>query len=196
MSVMSQLEGWFCRSAVWKNLARRSVLPRVTANHRWSGTVLEVGGGAGAMADELLRRQPEIDRLVLVDVDPAMTAAARSRLAGHGDRAVVLDSDGGPLPVPDGTVDTVCAWLMLHHVLAWEVLLRDVHRVLPPGGWAVGYDLTRAPLGHALHGMSRSEHRLIRPDDLRHELVDIGFVDVQVVPAALSQLMTFRARRA
>lgn len=196
MSVMSQLEGRFCRSAVWETVGRRLVLPRVTAGHCWSGAVLEIGGGTGAMADELLQRQHEIEQLVLVDVDPAMTAAARTRLAGHGDRAVVLDSAGGRIPASSSMTDTVCAWLMLHHVLEWETMLRDVHRVLRPGGWFIGYDLTCGPLGRALHSVSRSEHRLISPAELHQELTDIGFVDVRVTPAVLGQLMTVRARRA
>lgn len=195
MSVMSRLEGRFCRSARWEYFARRSILPRVAANHSWSGTVLEVGGGTGAMADELLRAHREIEQLVLVDVDPAMTAAARTRLAGHGDRALELDSEPGPIPAPDSTIDTVCAWLMLHHVLEWEAMLRDMHRVLRPGGWFIGYDLTDGLLGRALHGVSRSEHRLINPPALRRALTDTGFVDVRVTPTAFGQLMTVRARR-
>lgn len=195
MSIMSGLEGRFCRSATWENFARRSVLPWATASHSWSGTVLEIGGGTGAMADELLHRQREIDQLLLVDIDPTMTGAARTRLADRGGRAVVFDSDGGPFPASDSTVDTVCSWLMLHHVLEWEAMLRDIHRVLRPGGWFIGYDLTQAPLGRALHRVSRSEYRLIDPSELHQELDDIGFIDIAVTPALLGQLMTVRARR-
>ncbi|MFT3663324.1 MAG: class I SAM-dependent methyltransferase [Gordonia sp. (in: high G+C Gram-positive bacteria)] len=194
MSVMSRVEGVFCRSAPWGVFADRVILPLVDDDPPWAGTVLEIGGGAGAMADRLLREHDGIDRLILADVDPAMIAAAEKRLAHHGERAEAVLTDGG-LPVPDESVDIVCAWLMLHHVIDWKPLVERAFRVLRPGGRLLGYDLSAGVLGEVLHGVSGSEHLLIDPAELRRELAHVGFEAVEVRPRLLGQLMTFRAVR-
>ncbi|WP_440712498.1 class I SAM-dependent methyltransferase [Gordonia sp. FQ] len=195
MSVMSSFEGIFCRSAPWGMVADWVILPLIDDDYDWSGTVLELGGGAGTMADRLLRDHAEIEKLVLVDVDPAMVRSAGARLARHGDRAEVVLTDGAALPVDPGSVDVVCAWLMLHHVIEWKPLLEKAFGALRPGGRLVGYDLSRAVLGDVLHGVTRSEYLLIDPGELREELTRIGFGDVQVHSKALGQLMTFTAVR-
>lgn len=193
MSVMSVFEGVFCRSAPWGMFADWVVLPLVDDEYDWSGSVLELGGGAGVMADRLLRDHDEIEKLTLVDIDPAMVRSAQARLARHGERAEVIRTDGEVLPVADGSVDVVCTWLMLHHVIEWKPLLEKAFQALRPGGRLVGYDLSRAALGDVLHGVSRSEYLLIDPDELREELTRIGFVGVDVRSKALGQLMTFTA---
>ncbi len=196
MSVMSVFEGVFCRSAPWGVFSDWVILPLVDAEDTdWSGTVLELGGGAGVIADRLLRDHAEIDRLIMVDIDPAMVASATERLARHGERAEVILGGGDSIPVPDGSVDVVCAWLMLHHVIEWKQMLAQAFAALKPGGRMVGYDLSRALLGDVLHGVTRSEYELIDPDEMREELVRIGFVDVDVRSKALGQLMTFSAVR-
>lgn len=196
MSVMSVFEGVFCRSAPWGMFSDWVILPLVDSDETdWTGTVLELGGGAGAIADRLLRDHDEIDRLILVDIDPAMVKSASERLARHGDRAEVLLNEGATIPVEPASVDVVCAWLMLHHVPEWKTMLAQAFATLKPGGRLVGYDLSRALLGDVLHGVTRSEYQLIDPEEMRAELDRIGFVDVEVRSKALGQLMTFGAAR-
>ncbi len=45
---------------------------------------------------------------------------------------LVLDLDKDPLPFPDGSVDEVYASHVLEHLLKWEELVIEVHRVLKP----------------------------------------------------------------
>ena len=59
MPVMSALEGAFCRSAPWRALARRTVLPWALGGEHLTGDVLEIGGGSGAMADGIAQLFPE-----------------------------------------------------------------------------------------------------------------------------------------
>ncbi len=190
---MSGIEAAFCRSAPWRGFARRVVLPWVLPEGQTLGPeVLEIGGGSGAMAHELLTRHPDI-RVTLADIDPEMAAAARRRLAPFGHRARVTVGDGTGLDFPDGSFDCVCSWLMLHHTIDWEGVLAEVVRVTRRGGLIVGYDLTDTAAARALHRLDGSEHRFLRPADLRRELGRLGGRDPVVDQRLAGTTMRFRA---
>lgn len=190
---MSGVEAVFCRSAPWRGFARRVVLPWVLGRAEPLGReVLEIGGGSGAMAQELLGRDPGI-RLTLADIDPAMADAARRRLAPFGDRARVTVGDGTRLDFPDDSFDTVCSWLMLHHTIDWEGVLAEVARVTRPGGLMVGYDLTDSAIARVVHRLDGSEHRLLRPADLERELGRLSGETPVVEQGLRGATMRFRA---
>jgi len=196
MSAMSSVEARFCRSAPWRGFARRVVMPWVLADTGELGRdVLEIGGGSGAMAQELLDHHPDI-QLTLADIDPEMAAAARRRLAPFGDRARVTVGDGTRLAFRDDSFDTVCSWLMLHHTIDWEGVLAEVVRVTRPGGLIVGYDLTDTAVARAVHRLDRSEYRLLRSDELERELGRLGAGGPVVERALGGATMRFRARAA
>lgn len=95
------------------------------AGHR----VLDLATGVGAMATRLLRRFPGIE-LTGVDLSRNQLAAARA----HHPEVNVLRGDATRLPFADQTFDRVhCSWL-LEHVPDPVAVLRDVRRVLKPGG--------------------------------------------------------------
>ena len=187
MPIMSPIESTFCRSAAWGAFARRVVLPWALAGEELRGGVLEIGGGAGAMAATVARRFPEA-RLVVTDVDPAMVSAARRRLGGA---ARVEQADVTRLPYADGTFDVVTSYLMLHHVIDWEAALAEALRVLRPGGVLLGYDLADTGLARVVHRVDGSPHRLISPAQLREELGSAAVVETSLA----GHLMRFRASR-
>ena len=67
MPVMSAIERAFCRSAPWRSLTRRVVIPWALDGITLTGEVLELGCGAGVLGQELLTRFPSI-RLTATDV--------------------------------------------------------------------------------------------------------------------------------
>jgi ubiquinone/menaquinone biosynthesis C-methylase UbiE len=192
---MSSVEAMFCRSTPWRAVARHAVLPWVLHGSFVGPEILEIGGGSGAMAYELLRRQPTA-RLTLADVDPNMLDAASRRLASFGDRARPTMSDATGLDeFADQSFDTVCSWLMLHHTIKWEAVLAESARVLRPGGTLAGYDLVDTPVARAVHRVDGSEHRLLRPDALEAGLERSGFEASRVELALGGLVMRFEARR-
>lgn len=103
------------------------------------GRVLDLGGGTGALSAAVLDRIPRAS-VTLLDVDPDMLAAARVRLAPHGDRVAFIEASFlDPLP----EADAVVASLALHHVHDIErktELYRAIHDALTPGGVLVNID--------------------------------------------------------
>lgn len=103
--------------------------------------IVDLGTGTGRMAEALALALPSA-RVVAVDVDPKMLAAARGRLARFGERVELLEqSFFEPLPA----CDAVVASLSLHHVhdLDRKVdVLRAIHDALAPGGVLVVLDAT------------------------------------------------------
>jgi len=92
--------------------------------------VLDLATGTGAMAARLRAAFPGA-RVVGVDLSAAQLAASR---ANHPELAVAR-ADGARLPFADATFDRVhCSWL-LEHLVDPRPVLREVRRVLRPGGW-------------------------------------------------------------
>lgn len=144
------------------------------------------------MAVELMKRRPDID-LTVADLDPAMVAAARLRLAPFGDRARPVVADATDLSLPDRSYDTVCSWLMLHHTIEWPQVLAEAARVLRPSGSFVGYDLADTKLARLVHQVDGSDHLLIQHPRLKRELDGLGFTDVDVETALGGLVMRFSA---
>jgi len=77
----------------------------------------------------------------LLDVSPTALKIARSlyaRLPVIGDRPTpeFLEFDGRKIPLPDASVDRVLSFDAFHHVANPDQVLREIGRVLKPGGIA------------------------------------------------------------
>lgn len=93
-----------------------------------AGDVIEVGAGTGAN----LAHYPEgVARLVLTEPDRHMLARLRDKAAG---RAELHPAPIDKLPVPDESFDVVVATLVLCSVPDQTTALREMFRVLRPGG--------------------------------------------------------------
>lgn len=193
MPTMSRAQAMFCRSAPWRAVAGRVVLPWTLRGLVPEGDVLEVGAGSGAMAAELLDRHAGVT-MTVTDYDPAMVDAAAGRLARFGDRATVRQADATALPFPDGSFDVVLSWVMLHHTLDWEAALSELVRVLRPGGHLVGYDLlSTAPLRLLHRGDDRV--RLLNLDELRAVCDGLPVDAVRLTRSLAGQVVRFGLRR-
>jgi len=99
------------------------------------GLCLEVGCGPGRMTGALAER---FDRVVAVDVSPAMLEQARAVVTAPNVQFAVVSGerlDG----VADGSADALVCYLVLQHLPARRVIesyLREFVRVLAPGGEA------------------------------------------------------------
>ena len=120
-----------CLFDLQMRLAARQLNPRrQSVASGASGRILEVGIGTAQNAPFY----PPGARVIGVDPEPAMLARARRR-AHDAPAAIDLAAAAGEaLPFRDGTFDSAVITLVLCSVDSQENALREVHRVLKPGG--------------------------------------------------------------
>ena len=195
MPAMSRFQSAFCRSAPWRTVARRVVLPWALQGFRPRGDVLEIGAGSGAMAAELAALHPDV-RLTVTDFDDAMVDVASVRLAPLGGRVTARPADATALPFEDGSFDLVLSWVMLHHTLEWEKALAEALRVLRPGGQLVGYDLLSTPPLRLLHRNDAAHIRLIRLDALVEATRELPVDRTILTPSLAGIVVRFSLQKA
>jgi len=122
---MRQLEDWY-----WWFVARRAAALRFAADFQPRRTplrVLDAGCGTGALLDHL-ERWPDVE---VYGLDFSGQALAYTRQRGH---CRLVQGDLTCLPFPDGTFDVITALDVVEHIREDEGALREVNRVLRPGG--------------------------------------------------------------
>ncbi len=155
---------------------------RVTPGER----VMDMGCGAGRHAFELYRRGADV---VAFDMDADELAGVETmfgamRLEGEvpeGGNATTVQGDALDLPFPDGHFDKIIASEVLEHIPDDMRAMRELLRVLRPGGqlavtvpawlperlcWALSEDYHTAPGGHV---------RIYTRAELEAKLKSIGF---------------------
>nr|VFK47049.1 MAG: demethylmenaquinone methyltransferase / 2-methoxy-6-polyprenyl-1,4-benzoquinol methylase [Candidatus Kentron sp. TC] len=98
--------------------------------------VLDLAGGTGDLTRLLTQRVGESGFVVLGDINAAMLQKGRERLINEGIVANVdyIRTDAEQLPFPDDCFDCVSIGFGLRNVARKERALRDMQRVLRPGG--------------------------------------------------------------
>ena len=113
--------------------------------------VLDLACGTGDIA--LLAAEAGAD-VTALDITPRMIALARVKAQARGARARFLVGDMTALPLPDACVDLVTTGYGLRNVADLDAALREIHRVLKPGGRLLSLDFNRPswpPLRLAYH---------------------------------------------
>lgn len=105
------------------------------------GRVLEIGAGTGL---NIPHYPAEVDALILSEPEPGMRHRLAGRLRRHGRTASIVDAPAEHLPLPDASVDTVVATLVLCTVADPERALGEIARVLRPGGRLLFIEHVRA----------------------------------------------------
>jgi ubiquinone/menaquinone biosynthesis C-methylase UbiE len=138
-----------------------------------SHTVLDMGCGTGTFAVLIKRVSPHVN-VIGLDPDPDALDRARGKAERAGYSIQFDRGMAGDLPYPDGAFDRVFSTFVFHHLVGDQKtkMLREVRRVLAPGGTFhlidfAGPDAPRGLLARFVHS-----HRLLR-DNSEHRIVGL-----------------------
>jgi ubiquinone/menaquinone biosynthesis C-methylase UbiE len=134
--------------------ARRALLEQ--SKIRPGERILEVGCGTGTLVLLIKRLHPDVE-VVGIDPDPKALARARRKAEREG---IAIELDCGfadQLRYAAASFDLVFSSLMFHHLPPGEVAptLREIRRVLKPGGALHLLDLARYTRADCLHALMR-----------------------------------------
>jgi len=135
----------------------------------------DIGAGTGFITEGLINRGLQV---IAVDQSEAMLAEMGRKFAGVG-RIDYRLGEAERLPIPNDHVDYVFANMCLHHVESPLGAIREMARVLKPGGKLVITDLDEHPFDFL-----RDEHHDrwmgFRREDVGRWLVEAGLKNVVV----------------
>jgi ubiquinone/menaquinone biosynthesis C-methylase UbiE len=99
---------------------------------RWD--VLEIGVGNGSHAGLLARHAKSFTG---IDLTEYAVKSTTERMKVFGTNAKILQMDAEKLDFPDQSFDFIWTWGVIHHSSDTRAILKQMHRVLRPGGSAV-----------------------------------------------------------
>ncbi len=160
---------------------------------RAHGRVLEVGVATGLN----LAHYPPVERLVGIDPDDDKLTIARQRAAALGLTVELVCAGAETLPFPDASFDVVIVTWVLCSIPELAPSLREINRVLVPGGELAWVEHGRSP-----HRLTHLGQRLAGPvwtgltgchltREPRRLVAEAGFEEVQYVVIGAGPLNPF-----
>ncbi len=125
----------FGMDARWKAWLVR----KASASFPQAAVVADVATGTGDLAFALGRVRPDL-AVAAVDVSSRMLALALSRRINEPGRVCIAHGDLAGLPFPDASLDGVTAGYALRNAPDWRASLRELARVIRPGGHLLTLD--------------------------------------------------------
>lgn len=167
-----------CRSARWRSVLEKFVVPSALSDVQLGDDVLELGPGDGLTTD-LLRSH--IARITALEVHAPTATKLAARFRGTNVTAV--QGDAAAMQFSDAAFSGAVSLHMLHHIPSTELqdkIFREVRRVLKPGGAFVCIDSVNfdSPMMRLIHIGDRITP--VDPASLGVRLEAAGFNDVRV----------------
>lgn len=137
----------------------------------------DVGAGTGFMTEALVGRGLAV---VAIDESPQMLAVLRAKLGRRTDVDCRV-SDGESLPLDSASVEYAFANMYLHHVASPAHALREIVRILRPGGALAITDLD----AHDFEFLREEHHDRwlgFRDNEVRGWLEQAGGADIEIRP--------------
>lgn len=172
--------------------------------------LLDLCAGTGEIAYRFLKKQHTPQQVILLDFCPEMLEIAKTKkhvFEQQGHTLQFIQADAASIPLADNSVDSVSIAYGIRNVVDRTSCLKEVHRVLKPGGTFSILELTepKRPLLAKLHRfylnrllpkiggfltkekeayqyLSNSIQEFIKPEELKKSLLAASFRDISVLP--------------
>jgi demethylmenaquinone methyltransferase / 2-methoxy-6-polyprenyl-1,4-benzoquinol methylase len=122
---------------LWKRFAIDVLAPRRGEQ------ILDVASGSGDLASLFAARVGATGTVVMTDINADMLGVGRDRLLNEGHVLPTLQCDAERLPFATGHFDAVCVAFGLRNMTHKDVALREMLRVLKPGGRLVVLEFSK-----------------------------------------------------
>jgi len=166
---------WFDRVERHRYQLEPFILTMVGFERFQGKKILEVGVGAGS--DHLQWAKAGAD-CYGVDLTDAAIETTRRHLAHHGLTSNLRRIDAEGLPFEEYTFDAVYSWGVIHHSDKPEQIVRQIHRVLKPGGEFIGMFYGRQSLVAlklwVKHGLLKGRPWRSLADVVWHHMESVG----------------------
>jgi demethylmenaquinone methyltransferase/2-methoxy-6-polyprenyl-1,4-benzoquinol methylase len=113
------------------------------ANVHEGQRVLDIAGGSGDLSRLFLDKVGHSGQVVLTDINNAMLRVGRDRLIDEGKATPTAQCDAEHLPFPDNYFDCVSIAFGLRNVTRKDAALREMRRVLKPGGRVIVLEFSK-----------------------------------------------------
>jgi len=135
----------------------------------------DIGAGTGFVTEGLIRNRLQV---IAVDQSEAMLREMRNRFSDVEDIEYRV-GESEKLPIPDESVDYVFANMYLHHVESPLKSIKEMLRILKPGGKLVITDMDK----HKFEFLKREHHDRwmgFDREDIKGWFIEAGFKNVFV----------------
>ena len=133
--ILNRAEKMLMNNPIRRAIQRYYEIPLLLRmSHRMENSaVLEIGCGQG-FGMELILTEFGASTVCGIDLDRDMIARAERRIQPFGSRARVAVGDVTAIAADDQAFDAIFDFGIIHHVPVWQNAIREVRRVLRPGG--------------------------------------------------------------
>lgn len=124
-----------------------------------AASVLDLGCGTGVASRAIAQRKGFSGRVTGIDRSPYLTAAARRFAAAEGvaNAIEIRTGDSHSLGLPDAAFDAVVAHTLISHVEDPPAVMREIARIVKPGGRIGIFDGDYASLTYGTTDLSRGK---------------------------------------
>ena len=173
----------------------KSLIPEIVGLN-----ILEIGCGQG-YGTQLINDYFKPQSLIATDLDPRMISLAKQKYSNNN--IVFQVSDATNLGFKENYFDLIVFFGVIHHIPNWEDCLKELYRVLKPGGTLLAEEVSiesfQTPLTHLLkYFLHHPYSKMYHSEEFIQYLRTVGFKNLKVQyfkSAGLLPYFTFVAQK-
>jgi ubiquinone/menaquinone biosynthesis C-methylase UbiE len=192
--IRGKIGAWLLDNPLRKRREAR-FLDLVLESIRGNETVLDVGAGSGFFSIPVAQKL-KTGSVVCLDLSPEMLARLQKKVERLGltDRVRIAQSEASSSGLPGESVDVVISNAVLHELPNPKAVLKEIARVLKPGGSVMIKDFNKDSLQGKIVSLfhHKDEQGPFTPNELKNCLTEMGLRDIKTIPIKGSFIATAR----